>query len=55
MKTIVNQPGAARTNRGFLLIFKAQRQPVSIYHNQTETPLFAKSIERHALGTRVKN
>ena len=30
-------------------LFKAQRQPVSIYHNQTETPLFAKSIERHAL------
>jgi hypothetical protein len=29
--------------------FKAQRQPISIYHNQTETPLFAKSIERHAL------
>jgi hypothetical protein len=31
-------------------LFKAQRQPVSIYHNQTETPLFAKSIERYALG-----
>lgn len=31
--------------------FKAQRQPASIYHNQTETPLFAKSIERHALRT----
>ena len=31
-------------------LFKTQRQPVSIYHNQTETPLFAKSIERHALG-----
>ncbi|SDS71958.1 hypothetical protein SAMN05216490_1675 [Mucilaginibacter mallensis] len=30
-------------------LFKTQRQPVSIYHNQTETPLFAKSIERHAL------
>jgi hypothetical protein len=30
--------------------FKAQRQPASIYHNQTETPLFARSIERHALG-----
>lgn len=30
-------------------LFKAQRQPVSIYHNQSETPLFAKSIERHAL------
>jgi hypothetical protein len=31
-------------------VFRSQRQPVSIYHNQTETPLFAKSIERHALG-----
>jgi hypothetical protein len=30
-------------------LFKAQRQPISVYHNQTETPLFAKSIERHAL------
>lgn len=30
-------------------LFKAQRQPVSIYHNQTETPFFARSIERHAL------
>lgn len=30
--------------------FKAQRQPASIYHNQTQTPLFAKSIERHTLG-----
>lgn len=29
--------------------FKAQRQPFSIYHNQSETPLFATSIERHAL------
>lgn len=29
--------------------FKAQRQPFSLYHNQTETPLFAQSIERHAL------
>jgi hypothetical protein len=31
-------------------LFKTQRQPVSIYHNKAETPLFAKSIERHALG-----
>jgi len=31
-------------------VFKAQRQPISIYHNRTETPLFAASIERHALG-----
>lgn len=30
-------------------LFRTQRQPVSIYHNQTETPLFAKSIERYAL------
>ena len=30
-------------------LFRTQRQPVSIYHNQTETPFFAKSIERHAL------
>ncbi|MFA6247700.1 MAG: hypothetical protein WC615_12225 [Mucilaginibacter sp.] len=30
-------------------LFKTQRQPVSIYHNQSETPLFAKSIERYAL------
>ncbi|MDM8177832.1 MULTISPECIES: hypothetical protein [Olivibacter] len=29
-------------------LFKSQRQPVSIYHNQSETPLFAKSIERYA-------
>src|SRR5215475_1598403 len=31
-------------------VFKAQRQPNSIYHNRTETPLFAESIERAALG-----
>jgi hypothetical protein len=30
--------------------FRAQRQPHSIYHNQTETPLFAASLERAALG-----
>lgn len=30
-------------------LFRTQRQPVSIYHNQSETPLFAKSIERYAL------
>jgi len=34
-------------------LFRTQRQPVSIYHNKTETPFFAKSIERHALG--IKN
>lgn len=31
-------------------MFKAQRQPVSIDHNRGETPLFAASIERYALG-----
>jgi hypothetical protein len=30
-------------------VFKAQRQPMSIYHNKSETPLFAASIERAAL------
>lgn len=30
-------------------VFRAQRQPMSIAHNKQETPLFAKSIERHAL------
>lgn len=30
--------------------FRAQRQPASIAHNQSETPLFAASIERAALG-----
>jgi len=30
--------------------FKAQRQPHSINHNRSETPLFAASIERAALG-----
>ena len=30
-------------------VFKAQRQPNSIYHIRTETPLFAASIERAAL------
>ncbi|MBB4098265.1 hypothetical protein [Sphingomonas kyeonggiensis] len=29
-------------------VFKAQRQPMSIAHNQGETPLFAASIERFA-------
>lgn len=29
--------------------FRAQRQPASIAHNQSETPLFAASIERAAL------
>jgi hypothetical protein len=31
-------------------LFKAQRQPVSVDHNRQETPLFAASIERDALG-----
>ncbi|UGB45442.1 hypothetical protein LQ772_15905 [Frateuria edaphi] len=30
-------------------LFRAQRQPVSAAHNAGETPLFAASIERHAL------
>lgn len=30
-------------------VFKAARKPVSEAHNKQETPLFAKSIERHAL------
>jgi hypothetical protein len=33
-----------------LEIFRAQRQPMSIAHNKGETPLFAASIERAALG-----
>lgn len=32
-----------------LEVFRAQRQPISIAHNQGETPLFAASIERAAL------
>jgi len=31
-------------------VFRAQRQPMSIAHNQGETPLFAASIERAALN-----
>jgi hypothetical protein len=36
-------------------MFKAARKPVSEAHNRQETPMFAKSIERHALnrGARV--
>ena len=30
--------------------FRSGRKPVSEAHNQQETPLFAKSIERHALS-----
>jgi hypothetical protein len=31
-------------------VFQAARKPVSEAHNRQETPLFAKSIERHALS-----
>jgi len=31
--------------------FQAARRPVSEAHNRQETPLFAKSIERHALNS----
>ena len=31
-------------------VFRAGRKPISEAHNRQETPLFAKSIERHALG-----
>jgi hypothetical protein len=30
-------------------VFQAARKPISEAHNRQETPLFAKSIERHAL------
>jgi hypothetical protein len=30
-------------------VFKAARKPISEAHNKQETPLFAESIERHAL------
>lgn len=30
-------------------VFQAARKPVTEAHNRQETPLFAKSIERHAL------
>jgi hypothetical protein len=30
--------------------FRAARQPNSVAHNRQETPMFAKSIERHALA-----
>jgi hypothetical protein len=35
-------------------VFKAARKPVSEAHNRQETPLFAKSIERHALNHGAK-
>jgi hypothetical protein len=31
-------------------VFQSGRKPVSEAHNRQETPLFAKSIERHALS-----
>jgi hypothetical protein len=34
-------------------VFKAGRKPISEAHNQQETPLFAKSIERHALRSNI--
>ena len=34
-------------------VFKAARKPISEAHNRQETPLFAKSIERHALRSSV--
>jgi hypothetical protein len=30
-------------------LFRSQRHPISVAHNQGETPLFAASIERAAL------
>src|SRR5262249_52513664 len=33
-------------------VFRAARVPISEAHNRQETPLFAKSIERHALRRR---
>jgi hypothetical protein len=33
-------------------VFRATRKPMSEAHNRQETPLFAKSIERHALRDR---
>jgi hypothetical protein len=35
-------------------VFKAARKPISEAHNRQETPLFAKSIERHALNHAAK-
>jgi len=33
-------------------VFASARKPNSVAHNRQETPMFAKSIERHALGQR---
>jgi hypothetical protein len=35
-----------------LEVFRSARKPISEAHNRQETPLFAKSIERHALRDR---
>jgi hypothetical protein len=32
-----------------LEVFRGARKPISEAHNRQETPMFAKSIERHAL------
>jgi hypothetical protein len=34
-------------------VFRAQREPMSIAHNRDETPMFAASIERHALRKQI--
>lgn len=36
-------------------VFRAQRQPMSVAHNQGETPLFASSLERAALRNGTVN
>lgn len=34
-------------------VFRTSRKPISEAHNRQETPLFAKSIERHALRSQI--
>jgi hypothetical protein len=34
-----------------LEVFHGARKPISEAHNRQETPMFAKSIERHAFAT----
>jgi len=36
-------------------VFRTARQPMSVAHNRQETPLFAKSIERHAINQRERS
>ena len=36
-----------------LEVYKSARKPISEAHNKQETPFFAKSIERHALGNSI--